>query len=232
MAKDEKKNILGIIFGKVDSETVIRGLWGAILPHLGPLISEQTRKRIVSVIPNERLKDILASVFGAFANLLEKGGGLFREILSDILENVSYGLGRRRPGEAPRELPPERRLPSLETLRAIRQDPSIQNKRIFLESFVSTPLRDKVKEIKDEDVDLFIDTLIRLQELQQEIKKEFKIELSLRELWSAISQCFNKLNEALKEKYPEAKKEIRRQRDEFLRGFKEGWEKGRKKGLI
>jgi hypothetical protein len=232
MAEEEKKNILERIFGKVDSGTVIRGLWGAILPHLGPLITEQTRKRIASGIPDERLKGILASVAGTFANLLEKGGGLYREILSDIFENLSYGLGRGRPGEVPREAPPESKPPSLETLRVIKQDTSIQNKRIFLETFISPPLRDKIKEIKDEDVDLFIDTLIRIQELHQEIQKEFKVEVPLRELWSGIREGFSKLYEALREKYPEAKEAVKKQRDEFLRGFKEGWQKGRKKGLL
>jgi hypothetical protein len=232
MAEEKKKNIFEMIFGKVDQETVIRGLWGALLPHLGPIITEQTRKKIASVLPEERLKGILASVTGSLANLLEKGGGLYREIFSDILENVSYGLGKGKSGEVSKEIPSEKILPSLETLRAIKQDTSIQNKRIFLESFISLPLRDKVKEIKDEDIDLFIDTLIRLQEFQQEVKKEFKIEVSLKELWSGISEGFNKLYETLRTKYPEIKKEAQKQKNEFLRGFKEGWQKGRKKGLI
>jgi len=228
MAEEEKKNILERIFGKVDPETVIRGIWGAILPHLGPVITKQTREKIASRIPNERVKGILASVAGTFANLLEKGGGLYREILSDILENVSYGLGRGRPGEVPREEPLERRLPSLETLRAIRQDPSIQNKRIFLESFVSPPLRDKVKEIKDEDVDLFIDTLIRIQELHQAIQKEFKIEVALRELWSGISEGFTKLYETLRAKYPEVKTAAEQKRGEVWERMKKAWEKGKR----
>jgi hypothetical protein len=232
MAQEEKKDIFRSVFG-VDQDTVIRTIWGFVLPYIGPKISEIAERSIAERIPNETIKNILASLAGAGAQIFEKGGGVWREMFSDVLENITYGIRGERPGvRAPREVPPERGLPSLKTLRAIRQDPSLQNKKIFLESFVSPPLRDKVKEIKDEDVDLFIDTLIRLQELQQEIRREFRVEVPLRELWSGIREGFNKLYETLKERYPEAKEEIRRQRDEFLRGLKEGWQKGRKKGLL
>jgi hypothetical protein len=232
MAQKDKEDIFRRVFG-ADQDTVIRTIWGFLLPHIGPKISEIAARSITERVPNETVKNIFASLAGAGAQIFEKGGGLWREVFSDILENITYGIRGERPGSRlPREIPSEERLPSLDTLKAIKEDPSIQNKKIFLESFVSPPLRDKVKEIKDEDVDLFIDTLIRLQELQQEIKKEFKIEVPLRELWSAISQGFNKLNEALKEKYPEAKEEIKRQIDEGRRGWDEGRRKFRKKGLL
>jgi hypothetical protein len=232
MAQEEKKDIFRRVFG-VDKDTSIRTIWGFILPHIGPKISDIVERSIAERIPNETIKNILASFTGAGAQILERGGGVLREAFSDVLENITYGIrGERLGARAPKEAPTERRLPSLETLRAIKQDPSIQNKRIFLESFVSPPLRDKVKEIKDEDVDLFIDTLIRLQELQQEIKKEFRVEVPLQELWSAINQGFSKLYESLKEKYPEVKEEIKIQKNQFLRGFKKGWQKGRKKGLL
>jgi hypothetical protein len=232
MAQEEKKDIFRRVFG-IDKDTVIRTIWGFVLPHIGPKISDIAARSIAERVPNETIKNILASLAGAGAQILEKGGGVWREMFSDVFENITYGIRGERPGaRAPREVQPERRLPSIETLRAIREDPSIQNKRIFLESFASPPLRDKVKEIKDEDIDLFIDTLIRLQELQQEIRKEFKTEVPLRELWSAISQGFNKLYEALKEKYPEAKEEIKRQIDEGRRGWDEGRRKFRGKGLL
>jgi hypothetical protein len=232
MAQEEKKDIFRLVFG-VDQDTVIRTIWGFVLPHIGPKISDIAERSIAERIPNETIKNILASLAGAGAQILEKGGGVWREMFSDVLENITYGIRGERPGvRAPREVPPERRLPSLETLRAIREDPSIQNKRIFLESFVSTPLRDKVKEIKDEDVDLFIDTLIRLQELQQELRREFRVEVPLRELWSGISEGFTRLYETLRGKYPEVKEEVRRQIDEGRRGWEEGRRRFRGKGLL
>jgi hypothetical protein len=232
MAQEEKKDIFRLVFG-VDQDTVIRTIWGFVLPHIGPKISDIAERSIAERIPNETIKNILASLAGAGAQILEKGGGVWREMFSDVLENITYGIRGERPGvRAPREIPPERRLPSLETLRAIREDPSIQNKRIFLESFVSPPLRDKVKEIKDEDVDLFIDTLIRLQELQQELRREFRVEVPLRELWSGISEGFTRLYETLRGKYPEVKEEVRRQIDEGRRGWEEGRRRFRGKGLL
>jgi hypothetical protein len=232
MAQEEKKDIFRLVFG-VDQDTVIRTIWGFVLPHIGPKISDIAERSIAERIPNETIKNILASLAGAGAQILEKGGGVWREMFSDVLENITYGIRGERPGvRAPREVPPERRLPSLETLRAIREDPSIQNKRIFLESFVSPPLRDKVKEIKDEDVDLFIDTLIRLQELQQELRREFRVEVPLRELWSGISEGFTRLYETLRGKYPEVKEEVRRQIDEGRRGWEEGRRRFRGKGLL
>jgi hypothetical protein len=232
MAQEEKKDIFRLVFG-VDQDTVIRTIWGFVLPHIGPKISDIAERSIAERIPNETIKNILASLAGAGAQILEKGGGVWREMFSDVLENITYGIRGERPGvRAPREIPPERRLPSLETLRAIREDPSIQNKRIFLESFFSTPLRDKVKEIKDEDVDLFIDTLIRLQELQQELRREFRVEVPLRELWSGISEGFTRLYETLRGKYPEVKEEVRRQIDEGRRGWEEGRRRFRGKGLL
>jgi hypothetical protein len=232
MAQEEKKDIFRLVFG-VDQDTVIRTIWGFVLPHIGPKISDIAERSIAERIPNETIKNILASLAGAGAQILEKGGGVWREMFSDVLENITYGIRGERPGvRAPREIPPERRLPSLETLRAIREDPSIQNKRIFLESFVSPPLRDKVKEIKDEDVDLFIDTLIRLQELQQELRREFRVEMPLRELWSGISEGFTRLYETLRGKYPEVKEEVRRQIDEGRRGWEEGRRRFRGKGLL
>jgi hypothetical protein len=232
MAQEEKKDIFRLVFG-VDQDTVIRTIWGFVLPHIGPKISDIAERSIAERIPNETIKNILASLAGAGAQILEKGGGVWREMFSDVLENITYGIRGERPGvRAPREIPPERRLPSLETLRAIREDPSIQNKRIFLESFVSPTLRDKVKEIKDEDVDLFIDTLIRLQELQQELRREFRVEVPLRELWSGISEGFTRLYETLRGKYPEVKEEVRRQIDEGRRGWEEGRRRFRGKGLL
>jgi hypothetical protein len=222
---EETKSIFEKILGKADRDFVVRVLWGFILRRLSPFLREKIGKSIGESTPSPVLREAIADLLTVFAQIFEKGGGLLRDIAADIFENIAGGVKINKEKGFVIEL-------SLETLRAIRQDPSLQNKKIFLESFVSPPLRDKVKEIKDEDIDLFIDTLIRLQEIQQEIRREFRAEVPLRELWSAISQGFNKLNEALKEKYPEAKEEIRRQKREFLRGLKEGWQKGRKKGLI
>jgi hypothetical protein len=222
---EDTKSTFENIFGKVDRDFVTRLLWGFILKRLSPFLREKIGKSIGESVPSPVLREAITDLFTMIAQILEKGGGLWRDIASDIFENISGGVGIKKEKGFVVEL-------SLEILKAIKEDPSIQNKRIFLESFASPPLRDKVKEIKDEDIDLFIDTLIRLQELQEEIKKEFKIELSLRELWSAISQGFNKLNEALKEKYPEAKEEIKRQIDEGRRGWDEGRRKLRGKGLL
>ena len=232
MTKD-KNDIFKKIFGEdVTEEIFIKTVWGVILPHLGPLISQQSRKLLGEKIENEAIKNILASFLGSLIQLFEHHG-VYRDIIADILENVTFGIrGKKSEDKTLSEISSKISSISLEELEIIKNDPSAQNKRIFLEYLISSSLKEKIKEIKDEDLDLFIDTLINIQKLQKEIKKEFGTEIQLKELWLNINKGFLRFYEKIKEKYPEIKKEVRKQKREFLKGWKEGWREGRKKGLL
>jgi len=60
-----------------------------------------------------------------------------------------------------------------------------------------------------------------------------KVGEKLKEIIKVINeQGLQKAIEFIRAKYPEVKTAAQRQRDEFLRGLKEGWQQGRKKGLI
>jgi hypothetical protein len=196
---------------------------GAIRPEL-----RKAAQWIVNQLPPALRQEWLGRIIGALAQIVERTEILgIQESISDAIEIISDEIGKQvRRKAKPEEIDELKEIRKIleNTKERLRQAENVEDEknRIIAELQAYESILEVFKTIEEKYVP----------------KEERKIDWErvgerLKEVMKVINeQGIQKAIEFVKEKYPEAKEEIRRQRDEFLRGFKEGWQKGRKKGLL
>jgi hypothetical protein len=198
-----------------------------ILGFFRPEIREYSRK-LVDVLPPRLRHHIIGRFIGFLAQRVEKMDLLgMQEPISDAIEIISDEITK----EVRRKAKPE----EIDELKEIRKILENARERLKQAENVEDEKNRIIAELQAYEAILEIFKTIEEKYVPKEEKKIdwAKLGEKFKEIIKVINeQGIQKAIEFIKEKYPEAKEEIRRQRDEFLRGFKEGWEKGRKKGLI
>jgi flagellar biosynthesis/type III secretory pathway chaperone len=196
---------------------------GAIRPEL-----RKVAQWIVDQLPPALRQEWLGRIMGALAQIVERTEILgIQESISDAIEIISDEIGKKvRRKAQPEEIDELKETKKIleNALERLKQAENVEDEknRIIAELQAYEAILEIFKTIEEKYVP------------KEEKKIDWaKIGEKLKEIIKVINeQGIQKAIEFIKEKYPEAKEEIIRQRDEFLRGFKEGWQKGRKKGLI
>jgi Na+/phosphate symporter len=205
-----------------------RILVGAIRPEL-----RKAAQEIVNYLPPALRKEWVGRIVGALAQIIEKTEIFgIQESISDVIEIISDEISKQvREKKDKKE--------EIDSMNEIRKMLENTRERLKQAENVEDEKNRIIAELQAYEAILEIFKTIEEKYVPKEEKKEekkidwAKLEEKLKEIIKVINeQGIQKAIEFIKEKYPEAKEEIIRQRDEFLRGLKEGWEKGRKKGLI
>jgi hypothetical protein len=198
-----------------------------ILGFFRPEIREYARK-LVDVLPPRLRHPIIGRVVGFLAQRVEKMDLLgMQEAISDTIEIISDEITK----EVRRKVKPEE-IKELEELRKM-----LENARERLKQAENVEeVRDRIiAELQAYEAILEIFKTIEEKYVPKEERKIdwAKVGEKLKEIIKVINeQGLQKAIEFVRTKYPEVKTAAQRQRDEFLRGLKEGWQTGRKKGLL
>ena len=197
-----------------------------ILGFVRPEIREYARK-LVDVLPSRLRHHMIGRVVGFLAQRVEKMDLLgMEEAISDAMEIISDEITK----EIRRKAKPEE-IDELEELRKMLEDARKRLKQA-----------ENVEEVRDRIIaelqayEAILEIFKRIEE-KYVPKEERKIDWAkvgekLKEIIKVINeQGLQKAIEFVRTKYPEVKTAAQTQKDEFLRGLKEGWQKG-KKGLI
>lgn len=186
---EEKRNI--------NLDSIIVGIWGIIFPHISAYLRTKSSKFSEAVLP-EKARDIIASLVGFGAQIFEKKfKGVYFEIISDILEQISTGI--KAPDEEKAKAKPEERKsryewPSLEELIAMNNAQTIGVKRELLLDFSSRNLHEKINKLSDEEINDLINVLIILEQSKRELMK-LDINLDLKSIWQMISEIFRQVSQ-------------------------------------
>jgi hypothetical protein len=198
-----------------------------ILGFVRPEIREYARK-LVDLLPSRLRHHMIGRVVGFLAQRVEKMDLLgMEEAISDAMEIISDEITK----EIRRKAKPEE-IDELEELRKM-----LENARERLRQAENVEeVRDRIiAELQAYEAILEIFKTIEEKYVPKEERKIdwAKVGEKLKEIIKVINeQGLQKAIEFVRTKYPEVKTAAQRQRDEFLRGLKEGWQTGRKKGLL
>lgn len=198
-----------------------------ILGFFRPEIRERARE-LVNVLPPSLRHQMIGRVIGFLAQRVEKMDLLgMQETISDAIEIISDEITK----EVRRKAKPE----EIDELKEIRK--ILENARERLRQ------AENVEEVRDRiiaELQAYEAILEIFKTIEEKYvpKEERKIDWErvgerLKEVMKFINeQGIQKAIEFIKEKYPEAKEEIKRQIDEGRRGWYEGRRKFRGKGLL
>ncbi len=205
----------------------IRIIIGAIRPEL-----RKIAKEIVNYLPPALRKEGIGRIIGALAQIVERTEILgIQESISDAIEIISDEIDKQvREKKGKKE-----EIDSMNELKKM-----LENARERLRQAENVK---NVKEVRDRIIaelqayDAIVEIFKTIEE-KYVPKEERKIDWErvgerLKEVMKVINeQGIQKALEFIKEKYPEAKEEIKRQIDEGRRGWDEGRRKFRGKGLL
>lgn len=177
---------------KIELNDIVRTLWGAILPSLiGPL--RNASSSFSEKIPSETIRNIIASLIGAGAQIFEKKfRGVHFEILSDIFEQIAGGIKSSDKGEKVKK----ESLPSLSKLEAIAKSKDTETKRKLLLVFSSEKHHEIIKSLTAEQVDEFINVLINLEKTREGLE-EAGIKVDTKDVWQMTKICFEETAKVL-----------------------------------
>lgn len=202
----------------IDWESILRVVWGAILPHLSTILRGKSAQVSKEILP-EKIRDLIASLIGAGAQIFEKEfKGVHFEILSDIFEQISAGV--KLPVEEKEKARPEERRqryewPTLEELEGIAKGKEVRVKRELLLKFSSSNLKENIEQLSDKEIEDLIDVLIQIEKARRELAK-IGIRLDLKSVFEMLKQTFSKIvsitgkglkevSKYIKENYPKLK---------------------------
>jgi urease gamma subunit len=197
---------------------------GAIRPEI-----RKAAQWIVDQLPPALRQEWIGRIIGALAQIVERTEILgIQESISDAIEIISDEIGRQvREKKAKKE--------EIDLMNELRKMLENARKRLRQAKNVEE-VRDRIiAELQAYEAILEIFKTIEEKYVPKEERKIdwAKVGERLKEIIKVINeQGLQKAIEFVRTKYPEVKTAAQRQRTEFLRGLKEGWKKGRKKGLI
>jgi hypothetical protein len=198
-----------------------------ILGFFRPEIRERARE-LVDVLPPGLRRPIIGRFIGFLAQRVEKMDLLgMQEAISDAIEIISDEITK----EVRRKAKPE----EIDELKEIRKILENTRERLRQAENIEDEKNRIIAELQAYESILEVFKTIEEKYVPKEERKIdwAKVGERLKEVMKVINeQGIQKALEFIKEKYPEAKEEIKKQKDEFLRGLREGWKKGRKNGLI
>jgi intein/homing endonuclease len=216
-----------IHFIKMQIPPQIAELIREILGFFRPEIRERARE-LVNVLPPSLRHQMIGRFIGFLAQRVEKMDLLgMQETISDAIEIISDEITK----EVRRKAKPE----EIDELKEIRK--ILENARERLRQAENVEeVRDRIiAELEAYEAILEIFKTIEEKYVPKEERKidRERVEERLKEVMKFINeQGIQKAIEFIKEKYPEAKEEIKRQIDEGRRGWDEGRRKFRGKGLL
>jgi hypothetical protein len=198
-----------------------------ILGFLRPEIRERARE-LVDVLPPRLRHHMIGRVVGFLAQRVEKMDLLgMQEAISDAMEIISDEITK----EVRRKAKPE----EIDELKEIRK--ILENTRERLRQ--AGNIEDEKNRIIAE-LQAYESILEIFKTIEERYVPREKRRIDWERIFGKLKEIINVINEKgikrayefLKEKYPEAKEEIRRQKREFSRGFRRVWRRGRQGGLL
>jgi urease gamma subunit len=195
---------------------------GAIRPEI-----RKAAQWIVDQLPPALRQEWIGRIVGALAQIVERTEiwGI-QESISDAIEIISDEIGKQvREKKAKKE--------EIDLMNELRK--MLENARERLRQAENVEeVRDRIiAELQAYEAILEIFKTIEEKYVPKEERKIDWVGEKLKEIIKVINeQGIQRAIEFIRAKYPEVKTAAEIQKDEFLRGLKEGWQKGRKKGLI
>jgi hypothetical protein len=192
---------------KVDPETV-RQLLSLIRPEIIEIAD-----KLVESLPEDLRKEWISRIMGLIAQHIERMDiGGFQEAISDVIEIISDEIGRHAEAVRPKE-----------------EEINVTNelKKILRNSQERLGQAENVEEERDRIITELL-AYAQILEFYKAIEQRYAPKQE-RIDWE---KTFEKLRDTLQTTYPKVKEEVKKQLNEFLGAVKEGWQKGRKKGLI
>jgi len=207
-----------------ENKELIRQLLGVVRPEIRELAH-----KLLNLLPSQLRKEWIGRIIGFIAQRIEKKNlGGFQESISDAIEIISDEIGKQvKERKAKKE-----EIDAINELKRI-----LENVRERLRQ--AENIEDEKNRIISE-LQAYESILEFFKTMEEKYVPKEKRRIDWERIFGKLKEIINVINEKgirraiefIREKYPEAKEEVKRQRDEFLRGLKEGWQKGRKKGLI
>jgi urease gamma subunit len=202
----------------------IRIIIGAIRPEL-----RKTAKEIVNYLPPALRQEGVGRIIGALAQIVERTEILgIQESISDAIEIISDEIDKQvREKKGKKE-----EINSMNELKKMLEN---ARERLRQAENVEDEKNRIIAELQAyESILQFFKTIEEKYVPKEERKIDWeRVEGRLKEVMNFINeQGIQKAIEFIKEKYPEAKEEIKRQIDEGRRGWDEGRRKFRGKGLL
>jgi DNA repair exonuclease SbcCD ATPase subunit len=207
-----------------ETKELIRQILGALRPEIRGLA-----RKLVDFLPPQLRKEWVGRIIGFLAQRVEKMDiAGFQESISDAIEIISDEISKqvreRKAKEEEIDMMREIRKILENARERLRQAENIEDgkNRIIAELQAYESILEVFKTIEEKYVP------------KEERKIDWeKVGERLKEVMKVINeQGIQKALEFLKEKYPEVREEIRRQKREILRGSKRGWQRGRPGGLL
>ena len=200
---------------KLSKETkeLIRQAVGIIRPEIRAFA-----RKLVGILPPQLRKEWIGRVIGFIAQRIAKTDLLgFQEAIANAVEIISDEIGKQVKEKSNRKEDIDFMNETKSTLVDIRE-------RLRQASNIEDEKNRIIAEIRAyQDIVKFF----------KEIEEKFIPKSEKRIDWEKISEKIKNIENIIKEQNLKDIKEIvKNQKNEFLKGLKEGWQKGRKRGLI
>ena len=202
---------------------LIRQLLGLVRPEIRDLA-----RRLVRLLPSQLRHPIIGRIVGFLAQRIERMDLIgLQDSLADAVEIMSDEITKQVQNKAPKE-----KIDELEELKRMLENIRERLKRA-----------ENIEEEKNRiiaELQAYQSILEFFNTIEQKYVPEEKRKIEWEKIFKKLGDVINVVNEKgiqkavefIKEKYPEARREIKKQKREFLKGLKEGWQKGRKGSLI